>query len=282
MKLENETAIITGSTEGIGKVVAEVFLSEGGKVAICSRSEQKVNQTLNELKAKYGDSVIGLPCDVTKTEDLKKLVDKTIAAFGSARILITNAAINTTYGPFSCLSPDLVTQNARNILDVNIIGVMNSIAAVLPKMIAQKYGRIITYSGAGVDRPIENMSIYTASKGGIVTFSECLALELEKNFNDIKLNIFQPGMLKTSLTTTVQCVPNWKSNDEIKKDVEFVLEYLGGDITKRVRKMIPYVLPKTKANGKTFRGFSLFILIIRAIKMKRALKKRIKQKSSKL
>jgi len=274
MKLQNETAIITGSTEGIGKAIAELLLSEGCKVAISSRSEVKVKRTLNELKTKYGGSVIGYPCDVTKIEDLQRLVDKTIAAFGSIRILIANAGINTKYGPFSCMSSAMVDENTKAILGVNLIGVMNTIAAVMPTMKNQNYGRIITFSGAGVDRPIDNMSIYSASKGGVVTFSECLALEFKENFEDIKINIFQPGMIRTKLTTSVECVPNWKTSEDIKEDVEFVLEYLGGDIKKSTKKIIPFVLSKTKANGKTFRGFSLFKLIIKAIKMQRVLKKR--------
>ncbi|NHJ88086.1 MAG: SDR family oxidoreductase [Asgard group archaeon] len=280
MKLYNETAIITGSTEGIGKVIAELFLSEGCKVAICSRDVEKVKKTLSELKSKYGNSVIGYPCDVTKIENLEKLVAKTIDAFGSVRILVANAGINTKYGPFNCMSSAMVNENANAILSVNLIGVMNSIAAVMPKMKEQHYGRIITFSGAGVDRPINNMTIYSASKGGVVTFSKCLALELDENKDDIKINIFQPGMVKTKLTTTVDCVPNWKSSEEVKEDVEFVLEYLGGDIKKRTTKIIPYIIPETKTNGKLFRGFSLFKLIVNAIKMKRALKKKMKKKSN--
>ena len=67
------------------------------------------------------------------------------------------------------------------------------ISAVLPQMKSQGYGRIVTLSGGGADRPIDNMTIYSASKGGVLAFSKCLAVELGRRRDDIKLNIFQPG-----------------------------------------------------------------------------------------
>jgi 3-oxoacyl-[acyl-carrier protein] reductase len=72
----NETAIITGSTSGIGKKIAELYLREGCKVAICSRNDDKVNDTLAEFKKEFGDSVIGMPCDVSDPNAVKSLVDK--------------------------------------------------------------------------------------------------------------------------------------------------------------------------------------------------------------
>lgn len=278
MRLQNETAIITGSTSGIGKKLAELFLREGCKVTISSRSKDKVDSTVKEFSKQFGDNVIGLACDVTNPADLEKLVNETITTFGSVRILIANAGLNTLYGPFDCMSPKMVKENADKIIGTNLIGTINTISAVLPQMKKQDYGRIITLSGGGADRPIDNMTLYSASKGGVVTFSKCLALELKESGLDIKLNIYQPGMLKTGLTTTVSCVPDWKPQEEVQKDLDFVLEYLGGDVEERTLPVIPYVLPETKDNGKDFRGFSLFKLITRAMKMQRHMKKRDKGK----
>ena len=77
--MKNETAIITGSTSGIGKKIAELFLREGCKVTICSRNKTKVNQTLAEFKEKFGDSVIGVPCDVSDPVAVKSLVNNVIS-----------------------------------------------------------------------------------------------------------------------------------------------------------------------------------------------------------
>jgi NAD(P)-dependent dehydrogenase (short-subunit alcohol dehydrogenase family) len=102
--MENEIAIITGSTSGIGKKLAELFLKEGAKVAICSRNEDKVNNTLAEFKEKFGNNVIGAVCDVSDPIAVKNIVDKTIEAFGGIRILVACAGLNLTYGPFEYLS----------------------------------------------------------------------------------------------------------------------------------------------------------------------------------
>ncbi len=93
MKMKNETALITGSTSGIGKTMAETFLKEGCKVAICSRNEDRVKATLEEFKAKYNDAVIGFTCDVASPSDLANVVQQTIEAFGSLRILVANAGM---------------------------------------------------------------------------------------------------------------------------------------------------------------------------------------------
>jgi NAD(P)-dependent dehydrogenase (short-subunit alcohol dehydrogenase family) len=278
VKLVNETAIVTGSTSGIGRMIAELLLREGCKVTICSRNEKKVQKTVSELKEQFGDSVLGIPCDVSKIDDLKRVAEKTTEVFGSVRILVANAGLNTVYGPFGCLTPEKAFANAEKVIGVNLIGTTNTISAILPYMIKQKYGRIITLSGGGADRPIGNMTLYSASKGGVVTFSKCLALELEQMDEDIKINIFQPGMIKTNLTTDFACVPNWKTEEEVLNDLDFVMQYLGGDLEKRSSKVIPFVMPDCKSNGKAFRGFNLFKLITRAMKMQRAMKKRRKQR----
>ena len=277
MKMINETAIVTGSTSGIGKKIAELFLREGCKVAICSRNENRITQTLSEFKEQFGDSVIGLPCDVTDPAALKKLVDKTKELFGSIRILVANAGINLTYGPFQYLTPEKVYSDANEIIGTNLIGVLNSISAVLPSMIKQKYGRIITLSGGGADRPIENMTIYSASKGGVVAFSRCLAKELEKSEQDIKINTFQPGMILTNLYN-VELVESWQDKDTFQAQMELMKDYVMTDIEKSCMKVIPYVLPSCKENGNSFKGFSLpktirgFMKVSKELKRKESLK----------
>jgi 3-oxoacyl-[acyl-carrier protein] reductase len=276
MSMENETAIITGSTSGIGKTLAELFLKEGCKVAICSRSAEHVNATLSDFKPEFGDSIIGFLCDVSKLEDLKSLVDKTMATFGSIRILVANAGLEKNYGPFEYLPLEMVSENTKTILGVNLIGMMNSIAAVLPQMKKQKYGRIITLSGGGAERPLPNMTIYSASKGGVVAFSKCFAEELKElnaKANDIKINIFQPGMHKTGLTSHTDVVPGWLDVDTVRKRSELALKYLGSDLEESCNKVLPFVLPSCKKNGELFRGFKIMNMIRGGIKLRKEMKK---------
>jgi len=272
MKMNNETAIITGSTSGIGKKLAELFLKQGCKVAICSRKEENVKKTLEEFKEQFGDSVIGDICDVSDSESLKSFVKKVIDVFGSVRILVANAGLNLTYGPFECIPLEKVASDAKTVIATNLIGMIQSVSAVLPQMIKQGYGRIITLSGGGADRPIENMTIYSASKGGVLAFSKCLVEELEQRDDDIKLNIFQPGMLETNLSSTSQCIAEWKDEETYKKELSLIHQFVAGDIEKSCSTVIPYVLPSCKDNGKLFRGFSIIKMIKGFKKYSKALK----------
>ncbi|MHA1241980.1 MAG: SDR family oxidoreductase [Promethearchaeota archaeon] len=272
MKMINETAIVTGSTSGIGKKIAELFLKEGCKVVICSRNETNVNNTVAEFKDQFGDSVIGIPCDVSDPDAVKNLVDKTIEAFRSIRILVANAGVNLTYGPFQYLPPDKVYSDAKTIIGINLIGAINSVSAVLPQMIKQEYGRIIMLSGGGADRPVEHMTIYSASKGGVVAFSQCLAEELNTSEINIKINIFNPGMVLTNLYK-VSLIEAWKDKQTYDSQMELLKKYVMTDIEKSSMTVIPYALPTCKDNGKSFKGFSLPKMIRGFMKVSKEMKR---------
>ncbi|MHA2086691.1 MAG: SDR family oxidoreductase [Promethearchaeota archaeon] len=271
--MNNETAIITGSTSGIGKHIAELFLREGCKVAICSRKEENVQKTLDEFKEKYGESIIGMVCDVTEPSDLKSLVEETINKFGSVRILVANAGVNLTYSPFKYLSLEEANSNAKTIIDINLIGIINSVAVVLPQMLKQGYGRIITLSGGGAGRPVEHMTIYSASKGGVLAFSRCLAKELDNDENDIKLNIYNPGMIDTNLAANAKVKEAWKDKETYDREFELLRKHVMTDIDDSCNKVIPYALPTCNDNGKSFRGFSGMKLGMGFNKIRKELKK---------
>ena len=175
------------------------------------------------------------------------------------------------------MSTEVVYETAKEVLGVNLIGMINAIAAVLPQMKTQKYGRIVTLSGGGADRPITYMTIYSASKGGVVAFSKCFAEELKeinKGATDIKINIFQPGMLKTGLTSRADVIDGWMDVETVRSQSELALQYLGGDINETCSKVLPYVLPTCEKNGQLFRGFKILDMIKGGMKLRKELKKR--------
>ncbi|MFW9996043.1 MAG: SDR family oxidoreductase [Candidatus Odinarchaeota archaeon] len=272
MSMKGETAIITGSTSGIGKKIAELFLREGCKVMICSRNENNVKETVAGFQKEFGDSVVGFPCDVSKVEDLKNIVDKTLELFGSVRILVANAGLNLTYGPFRYIPTEEIASDSQVVTGANLIGMMNSVAAVLPHMINQGYGRIITLAGAGAGRPMPYMTIYSATKGGVLSFSKCFAEELKEMDSDIKINIFFPGMIETNLAKNSKIPAGWKKEEELRKESALAHKYLGADIEKSCSKVIPYALPTCKDNGKSFRGFSIVKMIRGGRKLQKAMK----------
>ncbi len=274
MRMKDETAIVTGSTSGIGKKLSELFLKEGCKVAICSRNESKVNKTVSEFQEKFGDSVIGQACDVSDVTAMKKMVDKTVNNFGSIRILVANAGISLTFGPFEkmAINPEKIVSDTEAMLATNLIGVINSISTVLPHMTKQGYGRIIVVGGGHATRPGPHMTLYSASKGGVLAFSTCLAEELKERDDDIKINIFQPGMIDTNLGKNIRIVEGWKTKEVFHRDTSLAMKYIGSNIEESCSKAIPYTLSSCKANGKVFRGFSMMKMIRGGRKFQKAIK----------
>src|SRR5271157_3840497 len=239
MRMQNETAIITGGTSGIGKQITAHFLAEGCKVAICGRNEQTVNDTVAEFAEKYKDAITGFACDVTDPDSVKDFVDSAASALGSIRIAIPNAGVAGMYGPFDHIPYDELSANESLVIGTILMGTMNTVAAVLPYMIQQKYGRIITLSGGGADRPLTHMTTYSAAKGGVVAFSKCLALELKMRLEDIKINIYAPGMIRTGLTNHANVVPNWMDVETVRQQSDLALQYIGTDLSASTSKVIP-------------------------------------------
>ncbi|GAJ04863.1 unnamed protein product, partial [marine sediment metagenome] len=192
---------------------------------------------------------------------VKNIVDKTIEAFGGVRILVACAGLNLTYGPFEYLSLERVNQDANKVIGANLIGTINSISAVIPQMKKQGYGRIISLGGGGTDRPLKHMTIYSASKGGVIAFSKCLAEEFKQNPYDVKINIFMPGMIYTNLMRNSQVIKEWKDEDEFQKELDLIMKHVATDIEESCSNVIPFVLPSCKSNGKVFKGFSIIKLI---------------------
>ncbi len=272
MLLQNETAIVTGGTSGIGKKIVEHFLNEGCKVAICSRNESNVTKVVTEFKAKFGDAITGFPCDVADAVSVKNFIDNVARTFGSIRILVANAGLAGLYGPFANIPYDQLGPNMDAVIGTILRGTINTISAVLPFMITQKYGRIVTLSGGGADRPLTHMTTYSAAKGGVVAFSKCLALELAERSENIKINIYQPGMLRTGLTTHSEIVPGWLDVNIVHQQSDLALQYLGGDLEISTSKVLPYVLPSCTKNGTSFRGFSVRKIIRGAMRLKKVMK----------
>ncbi len=271
--MKNETAIVTGGTSGIGKRISEYFLEAGCKVAICSRNEGRVNATVAELKAKYGEgNIFGFPCDVAVPASVRDFIQKSVEALGSIRICVANAGLIGMYGPFTMIPYDQLMPDMELVIGTILMGTISTVHAVLPIMMKQKYGRIITLSGGGADRPLTNMVVYSGAKGGVISFSRCLAMELSQlpNSADIKINTYSPGWIKTELNSRATTVPGWTGYQQQATDL--AMQYIGADIHTSTRKVLPYALPSCKVTGKIFRGFSIRKMITGGRKLRKAMK----------
>src|SRR5476651_1361110 len=140
--LSGKVAVITGSTKGIGKAIAERMAEHGAKVTISSRKPGPCDEVAAGINAKYPGAAIAAPANISSKEDLQRLVDETRKAFGKIDILVCNAASNPYYGPMSGISDEAF----RKVLDNNIVSNNWLIQMVAPEMKARKDGSIMIIS----------------------------------------------------------------------------------------------------------------------------------------
>ncbi len=192
--IKDKVILITGASSGIGKATAELLVKKGAKVALSARREDRLIQ----LKEKLGNNAIYLKSDVTDPHSLKELVALTKKTFGKVDVLFANAGIM----PASNLS-QLKVDDWMKMVDINVKGVLNSIAAVLPEFIEQKEGHIIaTSSSAGIS-PVPGNAVYTGTKFFLRGLFEAFRSESALENNHIRSTVLYPGAVQTELLNTV-------------------------------------------------------------------------------
>jgi 3-oxoacyl-[acyl-carrier protein] reductase len=191
MLLTDRVAIVTGGAEGIGKGIALKFAEKGcSTVVIFDLQQQKAEETIREISDKGGKGVF-MSCDVSAGRQVQKTVDEAIERFGRLDILVNNAGI----GPLPKSIIDVPEEEWDRVLAVNLKGMFLCSKAVAPHMKKRRYGRIINISSIAAIFPFGPVVHYSASKGGVLSFTVNLALELAP-FH-ICVNAILPGMIRT-------------------------------------------------------------------------------------
>lgn len=192
--MEGRVALVTGSGGGIGEVVAKTLSQNGAKVVINDVNVEKVLKVADDIKAAGGD-VIGIAADISKRDQVQDMIKRTVEEFGSIDILVNNAGIAKDKGFLKMTEEDW-----DSVLNVNLKGMFNTCQAAVSHMREKKYGRIINISSrAWLGWP--GQANYSASKGGVVSLSRTLSLELAKY--KITVNCIAPGIIRTPLFDTL-------------------------------------------------------------------------------
>ena len=197
--LENRTALITGANQGFGKAIAHAFVLAGANVFLCARDEAKLAEVQTELQdfCKSGQRVEAMRADVSKRDDVDRLVSVALASFPQIHILVNNAGVYGPKGPIEDVDWDEWVQA----IEVNLLGSILIARALLPHFRTHHYGKVIQLSGGGATAPLPFISAYAASKAGIVRFMETLAEEVKADGIDV--NSIAPGALNTRLLDEV-------------------------------------------------------------------------------
>ncbi|MCC5808857.1 MAG: SDR family oxidoreductase [Ectothiorhodospiraceae bacterium] len=203
--LKGKVAVITGSSRGIGRSIAEVYARHGAKVVISSRKPEPCQEVAEAIKAEGGEA-LAIPCHIGRKEELQALVDKTMEAWGRIDILVCNAATNPVYGSMAEITEDAFDK----IMDTNVKSTWLLCNMVLPQMAERKDGSVILLSSIAGLRGSLTIGTYGMSKAAEAGLARNLALEWGPS--NIRVNAIAPGLVKTDFAKAL-----WEDKDRLQR-----------------------------------------------------------------
>jgi NAD(P)-dependent dehydrogenase (short-subunit alcohol dehydrogenase family) len=205
--LTGKSAIITGSSRGIGRAIAEAMAEQGARVVISSRKPDPCQEVADGINKKHGDgTAIAIPANISSKEDLQAMVDETNKSFGKIDIVVCNAASNPYYGPMGGITDDAFTKILQN----NIISNHWLIQMCAPQMRERKDGAVIIVSSIGGLRASPVIGAYNISKAADFQLARNLAAEF--GADNIRVNCIAPGLIKTDFAKAL-----WDNPDTLKR-----------------------------------------------------------------
>jgi len=192
MEWANKVVLITGASSGIGHAVTLELARRGARAGLLARREDLLQEVVREIEAQ-GGRASALPADVTDANAVRAAVSALQTEFGPIDLLIANAGVGATTAAGK-LEPDGVAK----VFSVNVLGVVNSVTAVILQMIERRRGQLVVISSLAAYRGLPKSAAYCASKAAVSSLFESLRLDLQPQGIDV--TIIHPGFIKTPLT----------------------------------------------------------------------------------
>jgi NADP-dependent 3-hydroxy acid dehydrogenase YdfG len=189
--LSGKVAIVTGAGRGIGRAIALALSRAGARVVLAARSEAELGAVAEEIRGQDGDAIV-LPTDVTRDEDMERLVERTLKEWGTIDILVNNAGWGKT-GPVANSKIEEVDRT----LQVNLRATMMMTRLVLPTLLQKKSGAVINIGSISGKAGSANTAAYSASKFGVIGFTQSLFEEVREH--GVKVSVILPGFVDTPL-----------------------------------------------------------------------------------
>jgi NADP-dependent 3-hydroxy acid dehydrogenase YdfG len=205
-KIKDKVVVITGASSGMGEAAAKHLSSLGATVVLGARRAERIEKLAKEINDNGGQA-LAIAMDVTQREQVKKAIDATVEKFGRVDVILNNAGVM----PLS-LMESLNVEEWNTMIDVNIKGVLNGIAAVLPYMKEQKSGQIINTSSVAGHKIFSGSAVYSATKFAVRALTEGLRMEM-KPYN-IRTTIVCPGAVKTELLEHITVADVRQANED--------------------------------------------------------------------
>ncbi|NYS22188.1 SDR family oxidoreductase [Leuconostoc sp. DB-1] len=211
MSIQDKVIIITGASSGIGEATAKLLANQGGKIVLAARREERLKQIAADI-TRTGGKVIYKAVDVRKPADNAALVTYAKKQYGRVDVIFLNAGI-MPIAPLSALKVD----EWDDMIDINIKGVLNGIAAVLPDFIAQKSGHIIATSSVAGLKAYPGGAVYGATKWAVRDLMEVLRMESAQEGTNIRTATLYPAAINTELLGAITDANSAKDFDAIYK-----------------------------------------------------------------
>lgn len=191
LQLKGKTALVTASSMGIGRAVAELLIQEGAMVAICARNKDELIKTAGEIKNNYGIEPLWCVCDVSVEKDINATLEVVNKNYGDVDILVNN-----TGGPISGLFENLTDSNWQDAFEQVLLSAVRFSRKVMPGMKKRRWGRIINITSVAVKQPIENLMLSNSLRNGVIGFAKTLSNEV--GAYNITVNNIAPGYTLTN------------------------------------------------------------------------------------
>ena len=188
--IKGKVALVAAASRGLGRAVAAELAAEGASLMLCSRSAETINSTASEIAKATGADVLALPCDVSRPDEVARLVQSGIERFGRIDILVTNAG-GPPAGRFESLSPEHWEAAAR----LTLFSSIELARQVLPGMKQRRWGRILNITSIAVKQPVENLILSNSLRAAVTGFARTLANEVA-TFG-VTVNNIMPGYTRT-------------------------------------------------------------------------------------
>ncbi|WP_203639552.1 SDR family oxidoreductase [Levilactobacillus wangkuiensis] len=197
MTVANKVVVITGASSGIGAATAKLLASNGAKVVLGARREDRLQSLVQEITAAGGQAAYQVT-DVRDAAEVQGLVDLAKSQFGGIDVIFNNAGIMPT-SPISALK----TQEWNDMIDINLKGVLNGVAAVMPDFTAQKHGQIVTTSSVAGIKSFPGAGVYGATKFAVRNLMEVIRTESAQEGTNIRTATLYPAAINTELLHTI-------------------------------------------------------------------------------
>jgi short-subunit dehydrogenase len=199
MDWSKQVVLITGASSGIGRGLALELARLGAAVGLLARRRELLEQIAEEI-TRSGGRALALPADVTHRDEVRAAACELRRTFGRVDVLIANAGIS-----INTFVPDLCEKQIAELINVNVIGVVNSVSAVLSEMVAQGSGHLVVNSSLAAYRGLPKSAAYCASKAAISSFFEALRIDLKGTGVDV--TIIHPGFVRTQMINSIARTP---------------------------------------------------------------------------